>query len=194
MKMTRLSLIFAALLSLFGAQAMAQVATTSSDDIRVALTEALPDWWVIESFESNAAEPSSATDDTDSKDPATLTSTTKPRHRALDPAVTHVFTADVELTQDLFEASYSEGGATFVQEIMPSGARVRITGTYAGTRSEPIQLNQDGLATLGAPLDGFDTTAYVLGSTEADAFLETLEAARVRGTFSKLMNDQGDEL
>lgn len=187
-------LIAVVLAALINSPVMAQDNAVSGDDIRAALSENLPSWWQITRFESRDYVPPSAPDGRDPKNPAVLTSDGKPRQQSTGQDATHEFAADLELTETLFEENYSEGGATFVEELMPSGARLQITGTYGAARENVLQLDQAGLDTLGRAISDFEGNALLLGSPEADAFIEGLEAARVSGTLSKLMNDEGDEL
>lgn len=187
-------LIAAALAALIHSPVMAQDNAVSGDDIRAALSETLPSWWRITRFESSDYTPPAVEDGRDPKNPVELTSDGKPRQQSTGQGATHEFAADLELTDDLFEEDYSEGGATFVQELMSSGARLQVTGTYGAARENVLQLDQAGLDTLGRAMSDFEGNALLIGSPEADAFIEGLEAARVSGTLSKLMNDEGDEL
>lgn len=188
------ALTIAALAGVLAAPAQAQDSAVPSDEIRAVLVETLPGWWRVTSFESADYVADVADEGRDPKNPVTLTSSSKPPHRGTGFEATHSFAADIELTETLFEENYSEGGATFVEELMPSGAQLHITGTYGAARDEVLQLDQAGLDTLGISLEDFEGNALLLGSPEADAFIEELEAARVNGTLSKLLNDEGDEL
>ncbi len=188
-------LLGAVVLALISGPALGQ---SHESNIRDALVEAIPTWWQVVTLESNEIDLNALDDASEPKNPAAETSVVtgspKPGAMSAEMMASHIFSAEIELTEDLFEPIRSEGGAALVNAIMSAGTRLQVSGRFGGDDGEPVLLDQSGLESLGRPIDEFETVAYVLGSVEADAFLESLSAARADGTLSKLMNDEGDEL
>lgn len=170
--------LFAAIAFVLVSIGAAHAQSASADAMESALRDHLPEWWSITSFEVTEREPVAAV------------SNAKPG--TAPAAAPAVFAATLELAEQTYIDGYSLGGAAFVDEGMAPGLTLRITGTIA--RDGEVVVNEAGLDDLGRPLSDYETQAYVIGSPEAEAFLEEQANARADGDVRKLLNDEGTEL
>jgi hypothetical protein len=197
---------FVALLAMVPASC-AQETDVGSATLEGAVAEALPDWWTadevmaVEAGEmSEAPVPPRGNGKVPMPAPAG-TAGGKPGALATGRGETMPFTAVLHLTDRIYEPLYSLDGTAMVQPVMEGGDSIEVTGTVRVTSADgapttyaDVSFDQQGLLALGRPLAAFDFPTVIYGTDEAQAFLESRDAARAEGTMRKLMGDTGEEL
>ncbi len=210
--MTKINLapVAMAALLLTAPVACAQESPEEEGSLQGAVANAIPAWWRIEHFEvleedagapptepSAAAVPAGKTPE----DEAEVVDDEAPKPGMTQPADPSLrFAATLELTRSIYEPLYSLDGTAIVRPLMEEGDRIDVTGyalngdQAAFTDPDAIHFDQEGIAAIGRPLDGFGMPALVQGTDEAEEFIASRDAARAEGMLNKVVGDSGGEL